>query len=107
MLNQYCNIGSASLLLIFAFMGIETPVTNSGEIKNAKRTVPLGIFFGITAVLILYIAIQLVTQGVLGNTIVAHKDSPLAAVAGIIFGPAGITLIIVATAISMLGGLGG
>ncbi len=101
------QLGAASLLLIFAFMGIETPVTNSGEIKNSKRTVPLGIFFGITGVLILYISIQLVTQGVLGDSIVAHKDSPLGAVAGIIFGPVGITLMILATAISMLGGLGG
>jgi basic amino acid/polyamine antiporter, APA family len=101
------SLGAASLLLIFAFTGMETPITNSGEIKNAKRTVPLGIFFGITSVLILYMAIQLVTQGVLGDTLVAHKDSPLAAVAGIIFGPAGITLMIAATAISMLGALGG
>jgi APA family basic amino acid/polyamine antiporter len=101
------NIGAASLLLFYAFLGIETPVTNSGEIKNPKRTLPLGILFGISSVLILYIAIQLVTQGVLGETISAHKDSPLGAVAGIIFGKTGITLMIVATAISMLGGLGG
>jgi amino acid transporter len=47
-----------------------------------------------------------VTQGVLGDTLLAHKDSPLAAVAGIIFGPIGITLMIVATAVCMLGGLG-
>jgi APA family basic amino acid/polyamine antiporter len=38
------NIGSASLLLFFAFMGFETPLSNGGEIKNPKRTVPLGIF---------------------------------------------------------------
>lgn len=101
------HIGTASLLLIFAFLGIETPVTNGGEIKNPKRTVPLGIFFGISSVLILYISIQLVTQGILGNTILTHKDSPLASVAGIIFGKAGITLMIVAIAISMLGNLGG
>jgi APA family basic amino acid/polyamine antiporter len=100
------NLGAASLLLFFAFMGLETPVTNSGEIKNPGRTVPLGIFFGISLVLILYISIQLVTQGVLGDTLLANKDSPLAAVAGIIFGPVGITLMIVATAICMLGGLG-
>jgi len=101
------KIGTASLLLIFAFMGIETAITNSGEIKNPKRTIPLGIFFGISSVLILYISIQLVTQGVLGKTILAHKDSPLGAVAGIIFGRGGIALMIIATAISMLGGLGG
>jgi APA family basic amino acid/polyamine antiporter len=101
------NIGSASLLLFFAFMGLETPITNGGEIKNPKRTVPLGIFFGILSVLILYISIQLVTQGVLGGTIAAHKDSPLSAVAGIIAGKTGITIIIGVTLLAMLGNLGG
>lgn len=101
------SIGTASLLLIYAFLGLEVTVTNSGEMKNPKRTVPLGIFFGISSVLILYLSIQLVTQGVLGGTILDHKDSPLAAVAGVVFGTAGITLMIVATAVSMFGGLGG
>lgn len=101
------NIGSASLLLFFAFMGFETPLSNGGEIKNVKRTVPLGIFFGIGSVLIIYLAIQLVTQGVLGGTIEVYKDAPLAAVAGVVFGKKGIILITIATAISMLGALGG
>ena len=101
------SIGAASLLLIFAFMGVESPITNSGEIKDSNRTVPLGIFLGISSVLILYISIQLVTQGVLGETISAHKSSPLAAVAGIVFGKTGVVLMIVATALSMLGALGG
>jgi amino acid transporter len=101
------SIGAASLVLMFAFTGIETPVTNSGEIKNSKRTIPLGILFGISAVLILYIAIQLVTQGVLGNSLESHKDAPLAAVAGIAFGAAGITIMTVGTTVSMLGGFAG
>jgi len=103
----YGSISAASLLLFFAFMGVETPITNGGEIKNPRRTVPLGIFLGIACVLVLYISIQVVTQGVLGDSILQHKASPLAAVAGIIFGKFGITLMIVATAVSMLGGLGG
>ncbi|HLY71426.1 MAG TPA: amino acid permease, partial [Puia sp.] len=69
--------------------------------------VPLGIFFGILSVLVLYISVQLVAQGVLGRAITDHKDAPLAAVAGIIFGKAGVVLIIFATSISMLGNLGG
>lgn len=101
------NIGTASLLLFFAFLGFEGPLSNGGEIKNPKRTVPLGIFFGVAAVLVLYLAIQLVTQGVLGSTITAHKDAPLAAVANIAFGRSGAILIIAATALSMLGALGG
>jgi APA family basic amino acid/polyamine antiporter len=101
------SIGAASLILMFAFTGIETPVTNSGEIKNSRRTIPLGIFFGITSVLILYIAIQLVTQGVLGNALQSHRDAPLAAVAGIAFGAAGITIMTLGTTVSMLGGFAG
>ena len=101
------NISSASLLLFFAFIGLDTPLSNGGEIKNVKRTVPLGIFFGILSVLILYISIQLVVQGILGNNISAHKDAPLADVAGIIFGKTGLVLIIIATSISMLGNIGG
>ena len=101
------NIGTASLLLFFAFLGLEGPLSNGGEIKNPKRTVPLGIFLGVSCVLVLYIAIQLVTQGVLGANITAHKDAPLAAVAGIAFGKWGTILIISAAALSMLGALGG
>lgn len=101
------NIGTASLLLFFAFMGMETPLTNGGEIKNVKRTVPLGIFLGISCVLIIYMAIQIVTQGLLGDALVIHKDAPLAAVANVLFGKIGSTFIVIATAISILGALGG
>lgn len=101
------NIGATSVLLFFAFMGMETPLSNGGEIKNAKRTVPLGIFFGIASVLVLYIGIQLIVQGVLGTSISSYASAPLAGVAGITFGKAGIVLIIITTGISILGGLGG
>ena len=101
------NIGAASLLLFFAFLGLEGPLSNGGEMKDPKRTVPLGIFLGVAGVLVLYMAIQLVTQGVLGNTLAAHKDAPLAAVAGMAFGKWGPVIIIAVTAVAMLGTLGG
>lgn len=101
------DIGTASLLLFFAFIGMETPVINGGEIKNPKHTIPLAIFFGIFLVLILYIAIQLVTQGILGNAIIQHKTAPLAAAASVVFGTAGATIILIAAIVSMLGYLGG
>ncbi|MBC7904598.1 MAG: amino acid permease [Gemmatimonadaceae bacterium] len=101
------NIGSASLLLFFAFLGLEGPLSNGGEMKNPKRTVPLGIFLGIAIVLLLYVSIQLVTQGVLGADLVNHKAAPLAAVANISFGKTGLILIIAASSLSMFGALGG
>ncbi len=101
------NVGAASLLLFFAFLGLEVPLSNGGEMKNPGRTVPLGTILGLSAVLVLYISIQLVTQGVLGENFAMYKDAPLAAVAGIALGKPGTVFIISITAISMLGALGG
>ena len=101
------DLGASSLVLFYAFLGIETAVTNSGEFKNPSRTVPLGILSGLSFVLVLYIAIQLISQGVLGDQLVANKEAPLTAVSKLIFGNAGITLVVVGTAISILGALSG
>jgi basic amino acid/polyamine antiporter, APA family len=97
------TFGDATLILFFAFAGFETSLGVSGEFKNPKRTVPLGILLGGTTVLIVYILLQLVTQGVLGATIATYKDAPLAAVAEKIVGPAGATILVIAAAISCFG----
>lgn len=104
---NFSNIGSASLLLFFAFMGLETSLCNGGEIKNPKRTVPLGLLGAVIIVLLLYAGIQLVTQGVLGENLLANKEAPLAALANSIWGPPGMMLILGVTALSMLGYLSG
>ena len=101
------NIGSASLLLFFAFLGIEVPLNNGGEIKKPVRTVPLGIFFGVSIILVLYISIQLVTQGTLGSALSKYKEAPLAAVANITMGKPGMIFIIIVTLLSILGSLSG
>ena len=59
-------IGKTVLLLIFAFMGIELALVPSGEVKNPARTVPRSIFLALAITTALYVAIQLVAQGVLG-----------------------------------------
>lgn len=99
------NIGSASLLLFFAFLGFEVPLNNGAEIKNPKRTVPLGLLAGIILIVILYVSIQVISQGVLGDDLNATNKTPLADVSGIVFGEPGVILIIIVTAISMFGAL--
>lgn len=99
------NIGAASLVLFFAFLGLEVPLSNGGEIKNPSRTVPLGVFWGVSIILVLYISIQLVTQGTLGNDLSTYKDAPLAAVANIALGKPGMVFIIIVTILSVLGSL--
>jgi len=101
------NIGEASLLLFFAFGGGEAALSVSGEIKNPSRTIPLGILAGMSLVILLYMLIQTVSQGVLGKDLVLYKDAPLAAVAERIFGKFGLTLILVGGIISIFGSLSG
>ena len=99
------TFGDTALILFFAFAGFETSLGVSGEFKNPKRTVPLGIFMGGIAVLIVYMLLQTVTQGILGADMVSFKDAPLAAVAEKIVGPAGATILLITAAISCFGGV--
>ena len=97
------TFGDTVLVLFFAFAGFETSLNVSGEIKNPKRTIPLGILFGGILVLIIYMLLQTVTQGVLGSQITTFKDAPLAAVAVKIIGPVGGTVLLIAAIISSFG----
>lgn len=92
-----------TLFLFFAFAGFETSLGASGEIKNPGRTVPLSIGIAGMVVLVFYMLLQLVVQGVFGPSIGLYKDAPLAAVANIIIGPVGSTILLVSAAISSFG----
>src|SRR5512137_595825 len=101
------EVGQAALVLFFAFSGAECAVTPGGEIRDPSRTVPRGLL-GATAVLIgLYCAVQLVSQGVLGPALDSGGGTPLAAVAGRLFGDAGRGLVLACTALATLGVLAG
>ena len=97
------SFGNTALILFFAFAGFETALGASGEIKNPKRTIPLGILLGGAIVLIIYLLLQTVTQGILGLQIELVKDAPLAAVAERIVGSIGGTILLGAAAISCYG----
>ena len=97
------TFGDTTLILFFAFAGFETSLGVSGEFKNPSRTVPLGILLGGTIVLIVYMLLQTVTQGLLGAEVAAFKDAPLAAVAERIIGPVGATILLITAAISCFG----
>lgn len=101
------QVGSASLVLVFAFTGVEGALTSSGEVRNPSRTVPRAILIGLGAVSLLYIAVQLVAQGVLGPDLALNQNAPLVAVAGRTLGPAGRILLGVGAAVSAFGYVSG
>jgi len=101
------QIADGSLLLVFAFMGIEIAVTPGGEIRDPARTVPRGILAGLAIITLLYIAVQLVAQGVLGTGLAESRTAPLAAVAEVGLGGGGRAIILVGTILSTFGYLAG
>src|SRR5206468_217067 len=58
-------LGTAGILL-FAFAGVEGALIPSGEVRAPARTVPRAVFLALGAATLLYLAIQVVAQGVLG-----------------------------------------
>lgn len=96
------DIAKASIILFFAFIGVESALSMSGEVIRPSRTIPRGILMGLLIIAGLYIGLQLVAQGTLGVTL-AQSKAPLVDVAKIVFGPWGSRLIVLGVVISACG----
>lgn len=105
--NSFPDLGEMSLILIFAFVGAETALNVSGEIRNPGKTIPAAIMISVPVVVILYILIQTTVQGILGASITEFRDAPLAETARRMVGPAGATLVIIGATFSMFGNISG
>ena len=102
------SLGEGALVLFFAFGGgAEATLNATGEIQNPSRTIPRGILLGSLTVFIIYLSVQLVAQGVLGDDLVTHKEAPLAAVAEKFVGSYGSILLVVGAAVSCFGMISG
>jgi basic amino acid/polyamine antiporter, APA family len=99
-------LARSSLLLIFAFAGIEAAVVPGGEVKDPARTVPRAIFIAMAAITVLYAGLQFVAQGVLGPALATSKTAPLAEAAGVALGGWARYLLLLGAVISMLGHAG-
>lgn len=98
------NLASASLILFSAYIGGETAMNVSGEMKNPKRTGPLGLILGVVSVILFYSLIQLTSQNVLGSSL-SDQRSPLSAVAGSIAGAWGTRVLFIVGLVSIFGSL--
>lgn len=96
------NIARASIILFFAFIGVESALSMSGEVIRPARTIPRGILMGLLIIAGLYMGLQLVAQGTLG-TALAQSKAPLVDAAKIVFGSWGSGLMVLAVVISASG----
>jgi amino acid transporter len=95
-------IGQGTLLLFFAFMGVESGTYLSGETRDPARTVPRAIMLALCLVAVLYISLQTVTERALGAAL-ANSPAPLVDTARVVFGPWGAGLLTAATILSISG----
>jgi amino acid transporter len=101
------SIGSGTILLLYAFTGAESALNASGEIRAPAKTVPLGLLLGLGGILLLYVGLQTVSQGVLGPELANNTEAPLVAVATEVFGDWGGKMLIAGMAISIYSTLSG
>ncbi len=97
------NLGAATLLLIYAFIGFEGVAVPAGEAKRPERDIPLGLLLGLAVVAVLYMVIQLVSQAAVPN--LANSKTPLLDVSASLFGPVGAIVLMVGVAASVLANL--
>ena len=71
------GLGRAMILAAFAFIGMETSLCASGEVAQPNRTIPRALAIAMISTTLLYVAIQVVAQGILGPALPA-STAPLA-----------------------------
>ncbi len=98
------GLGDAVILGVFAFSGMETPLAASGEVTDGHRSVPRAVFGAMGFVLLLYVAIQLVAQHLLGAGL-GGQAAPLVAAAARL-GPLARAVLVAGAGLSMLGWMG-
>jgi amino acid transporter len=96
------QVAQTAVVLFFAFIGVEGGLNVCGEVVNPRRTVPRAIFVALVVVTALYIGLQTVAQGVLGDAL-RGSPTPLVALASSILGPWGAGLLFVVTLLSISG----
>jgi amino acid transporter len=70
------GLGRAVSLALFALSGMEGAVSASGEVANPARAIPRAIGAALSLVTVLYISVQIVAQGILGDAL-ARSSAPL------------------------------
>lgn len=102
---SWSALGSSMVLVVFAYSGMETALVPTGEVRDPSRHVPRATLSAIVVVVLLYVGIQVVCQGVLSARLAA-STAPIADAAGAIWSP-GHGVLLLTAGVSMTGFLMG
>jgi basic amino acid/polyamine antiporter, APA family len=88
-------LGASMVLVMFAYSGMETALVPSGELRDPSRNVPRATIAAILLVVLLYLGLQIVGQGLLGAKL-GTSGVPVADTAGALWEPGRVALLITA-----------
>lgn len=101
------NIIAAAFMVVFAYMGFERVGYSAGEMKDPRRTIPLTMFVGITAIVLIYVLANLLYHQTLGMEGVRSSRIVASDTAVLLLGPLGAGFIAITVMISTTGSMNG
>ncbi|HLT92548.1 MAG TPA: amino acid permease [Woeseiaceae bacterium] len=95
-------IFAAVPLMISLFLGIESATEIGEEVRNARRTIPLGIALAVGLTAAVYLLVSFVTLGLLGPERLAASTAPLLEAAQVPLGTLATPIMLGAAAVAIL-----
>jgi APA family basic amino acid/polyamine antiporter len=95
--------GAALVPVLFAYGGWQTAPFVAGEVRDPRRTLPIGLLAGTAGVVVVYLAVNVVALRALGPGGLAATTTPASDVMRLALGEPGARLIAAGIAISTLG----
>lgn len=96
------QINTAAVSTLWAFVGIESAVVLSGRARS-QRDVKMATIVGLMIALFIYVAITILTMGVLPQDMLKASDKPLVDALSMVIGSSGSTLMALLALTSLLG----
>lgn len=101
------SVGTAAILaavplMISLFLGIESAVEIGEEVRDARRTIPLGILIAIVLTAVIYTTVAVTALGLVGPASLAASSAPLLTAAAVPLGGWALPVIVGAATVSIL-----
>ncbi len=97
------NIGTAFVLIFWAYAGFELGTLPASEVKNPKKTIPKAIILGMTVVTLFYISINFVVYGTMNWQQLENIKLPLVAIGATLLGAVGAIIMTLGALVSVSG----
>ena len=97
----WTGVFAAVPLMVSLFLGIETATEVGEEVRNAHKTIPVGIALSVVVTAVIYLAVSGAAIGVLGASDLGASRAPLLEVANRSLGPLGMPLILTSATVAI------